>query len=101
MVSLIDHVSERTKFISNSRRESISVGQYLREHDASSAAAFVDYSSNLLRSKLSTSLGQGLTVGKSVDWDLNGVRTSPVDHKIPADSARLLKEIADGKEKLN
>ena len=100
--SLLAHIDERTKFISNARRESITVGQYLAEHDASSASAFADYANGLLRQKLISSLGKGREDGDIIDWDVNGVRTQPVDHKIDdIDSKSLLKNIIKGNESLN
>ena len=74
----------------------------MAEHDASSASAFADYANGLLRQKLISSLGKGREDGDIIDWDVNGVRTQPVDHKIDdIDSKSLLKNIIKGNESLN
>ena len=46
--SLIDHVSEQMEYVSNSRRQSLTFGQFLSNHHFSSPGAYVDFASNLL-----------------------------------------------------
>lgn len=57
ILGLIDYVNDSMQYVSNSRRQALTVGQYLSEHHSSSAAAITNYSTNLLQKKLARSLG--------------------------------------------
>ena len=54
--------------------------QYLASHHFTSTAAFDDYTSSVLKKKLAKVLGRPMEKGEVVDWDIDGLRTSPIDH---------------------
>ena len=70
------------QFVSNSRRQKLTFGKFLSDLHYTSANAYSDYASTLLQEKLSTVLGEPMRKEKVVDWELDGVRTSPIDHHI-------------------
>ena len=86
--------------MSNSRRQEITFGQFLAEHDAQSPSAYADYSNRVLQQKLEKLLGASSQKGDIIDWEVDGVRTSPIDHTTEMDSD-FLQQVMSGKEKLN
>ena len=87
------------QYVSNTQRKQITIGQFLADHHFSSSAAFADYSDTLLRKKLGKVLGDKLNRDINVEWDVDGVRTSPIDHKIDSDSiSSFLQDVANSNE---
>jgi len=68
------------RFVSNQRRQALTFGQFLSDHHFSSPTAFAEYSSNVLQKKLKNILGSKIEKGDVVDWEIDGIRTSPIDH---------------------
>ena len=87
------------EYVSNSQRQALTFGQFLSDHHFSSPSAYVDYASNVLQKKLAKTLGEPLSKGDIVYWEVDGVRTSPIDHSSSSASpAEYLQTIADGSE---
>jgi len=83
------------QFVSNEQRQSITMGRFLNEHDASASASLRHHATNLLRKRLSKALGETVSDSGIVDWEVNGVRTSPLDHHL-SDNQGQLDKIASG-----
>ena len=100
IMSLIDHVSDQMQFVSNSRRQKLTFGKFLSDLHYTSANAYSDYASTLLQEKLATVLGEPMRKEKVVDWELDGVRTSPIDHHIDQAETpnEYLSSVQDGTE---
>lgn len=85
--------------MSNKRRQALTFGQYLADHHYSSSGAYTDFAGKTLQKKLERTLGKSMQKGQVVDWELDGVRTSPIDHlnkdQSPTD---LMQSIVDGSE---
>lgn len=89
------------QFLSNERRSQLSIGQFLADHHASTTSAFTDFSSSLLQSKLQKALGKSSLEGDIVDWEVDGVRSSPIDHSNQVNIKNLLQDAKRGKESLS
>ena len=74
------------------------MGRFLTENHASASSAYSDFSSQQLKRKLRAVLGESSETGSVVDWELNGVRTSPIDHESQQDDYNLLASIQKGTE---
>ena len=73
----------------------------MNENHSSSTAAYSDYSSKLLSQKLKGVLGESMTKGDIVDWEIDGVRTSPIDHQSEGDDLSYLNSIVKGAESIS
>lgn len=80
MLRVISHVSNQLQYVSNSRRLDITIGHFLSENHATSPSSYSDFTSQLLQKKLRAALGESAQEGSVVDWEVDGVRTSPIDH---------------------
>ena len=62
--------------------------------------AFADYSDSLLRNKLGKVLGETLNREQNIDWEVDGVRTSPIDHKSGSSDSvsSYLQDVANSNE---
>ena len=101
LLRVVSHVSEQLQFVSNTRRQEITVGQFLTQNSSSSTAAYSDYSSRILSLKLKGILGESLRKGDIVDWEIDGIRTSPIDHNHENDDPNYLSSIANGFESIS
>jgi len=63
MKTLIDHVDDQLKYISNERRQQLTLGEFMSHHHYLSSGSFRLYSSDLLKSQIENALGksEGLT----------------------------------------
>lgn len=101
VLRILDHCCEQLQFVSNLQRQDITLGQFLADRDASSISALKQHTTSLLRKKLVSALGEGAAAGEIMDWESNGVRTSPLDHKRRAEGASvgsMLKDVVQGTE---
>ena len=83
------------QYVSNKSRQQITVANFLQDNHYLSQTSYSDYSTGILQKKLAKSLGSGLQSDNVVDWEVNGVRTAPIDQT--SDSLDL-QSIADGTE---
>ena len=83
MSSIIEHVSTQTQCLDNEVRKSITLGQFLHNNHYSSPAAYADYTSDLLQSKLEAILGKKPDEAASIDWQIGEFRTQPLDPLSP------------------
>ena len=101
LLRLIDHVNDKMQYVSNDRRQAITVGQFLSDHHYSAPQAFVGFSDSALSRKLSRVLGESELQNRSktsVDWEIDGVRTSPIDHTAASVD---LEAVANGSESVS
>ena len=89
------------QFVSDSQRQQTSMGQFLTEYDLSSSGSLVSQSTGMLKRKIASVLGEeaASSPGQVVDWEVNGVRTSPLDHSQDINADAKLKSIVEGSEK--
>ena len=99
ILRLIDHCQTQMQFVSDSQRQQISMSQYLTQYDLSSSGSLVSQSTGMLKRKIASALGEDSASGSIVDWEVNGVRTSPLDHTQDSDPSARLSNIAQGIEK--
>lgn len=99
MLKVISHVNGQLQYVSNSRRLGITIGQFLSENHSTAPSSYSDFTSQLLQRKLRAALGESAKDGSVVDWEVDGVRTSPIDHQASQDNYTLLSSIKKDQEK--
>lgn len=101
ILRLIDHCSTQMQFVSDSQRQQTSMGQFLTEYDLSSSGSLVSQSTGMLKRKITSALGEEAASSSAqvVDWEVDGVRTSPLDHNQDIYADAKLKSIVEGSEK--
>jgi hypothetical protein len=79
-LDIIDHINEQTKYVSHAQRSDMSIDNFLHNHHYSSHQSYSNYASNVLRSKLRTTLGTKEPVLPDiVEWEIGRSRSNPVD----------------------
>jgi hypothetical protein len=84
--SVLDFAEESLRGVPHSRREHITLGDYIQRHNYISnqgtSAAASNYLPDLLKRRINQIVGQALDIEDStIDWELAGVRTNPIIHK--------------------
>jgi len=76
--SLLDFVEDSLKFVPNSRRQQITLGEYLNRHSyIHSGEVSSGDTGHILRRKIEETIGS--TVGfDNIDWEFAGHQTSPM-----------------------
>jgi hypothetical protein len=58
MKSLLDHVDDQLSYISNERRQQLTLGEFMNHHHYLSNGSFKQYSNDLLRNQIENALGK-------------------------------------------
>jgi hypothetical protein len=69
--NIIDYVDDRTKYMSNAQRQTLSVKDYLENYHFTSHAAYQQYADDLLKHKVEAMLGKSSEGAAMVDWQLD------------------------------
>jgi len=92
--SVIDHVDQQTKYISNKERSEINLTDFLQTRHYTASDAYENYTSDILRNKLKNVIGQAPEKA-DVDWEFLSNRTNPKEHADPMSEAELSQYIDD------
>lgn len=83
---VIDHIADQLQYVANSRREELTLGEFLERHHHLSGGALAKYSANMLKSQIEKRLGE--VTGESaavIDSQLGGVISHPAASATQAD----------------
>jgi len=78
--AVLQHVDEQMRYVSHDRRKQITLGEFMGRHHYLNASSFQQYSSDLLKSQIESTLGRAesqVEAAAAVDWELAGVSSPP------------------------